>query len=352
MGQVFMQRWGKIIPECISFRENYIMLNVENTRVHDEDKKRGQSDFRVSSSGRYELAPQDEIKDSSYVHYDILQTYLLETKRYKLLTREEEIETAIRAREQNDEKASYMLVVGNLRLVVKIAMDFHRYWIKNLLDLIQEGNLGLLHAVRKFDPYKGTKFSYYASFWIKAYMLKFTIDNWKLVKIGTTQAQRKLFFNLTKERDKLLSQGFDPQPKLMAERLNVKEEEVVEMSQRLGAMEVSLSAPLEGESGESFEALLPDPERNIEEQISEKENRRLLAKKLKKFRKTLCGREIDIFDNRILAEKPETLQELGYKHHISRERIRQIQKNIVSDIEIWLKKEIPHLYMEYASFLH
>lgn len=270
---------------------------------------------------------------------DPLQIYLNSIQRYKLLSREEEIELGNKAQD-NDDKAYHRLVVSNLRLVVKMAMDFHRYWTQNLLDLIQEGNLGLLHAARKFNPCKRTKFSYYASFWIKAYMLKFTIDNWKLIRIGTTQAQRTLFFNLAREREKLIAQGFDPSPWLLAERLHAKEKDIVEMTQRLGAMEVSLSTPLV-ETGESFESLLPNPELNIDEQLSKKESRRLLTKKLRKFRETLHGREIDIFDNRILAETPETLKVLGDKHCISRERIRQIHKKIVSDVAKFLKKEIP-----------
>ena len=170
-------------------------------------------------------------------------------------------------------------------------MDFHRYWTKNLLDLIQEGNLGLLQAVRKFDPYRDIKFSYYASFWIKAYMLKFIMDNWKLVKIGTTQAQRKLFFNLAKERSKLIAQGFDPEPRLLAQRLDVKEEEVVEMSQRLGGWEVSLDSPTgDDDSREAYGALLPDPGIRADDEISEAQGRRILTEKLKEFRATLSGK--------------------------------------------------------------
>ena len=161
----------------------------------------------------------------------------MEISRYELLSREEEKRLAKRVMEKNDREASRRLVTANLRLVVKIAMDFQRYWTRNLLDLIQEGNLGLLRAVEKFDPYREIKFSYYASFWIKAYILKFIMENWKLVKIGTTQNQRKLFFKLSKERDRLLAQGLEPEPKLLAERLDVREDEVVEMTQRLGGGE-------------------------------------------------------------------------------------------------------------------
>lgn len=297
------------------------------------------------------LAPAVVPEEKGLVPYDPLQMYLMEIKKFRLLTREEEMELAIRVREHNDQQAAYILITSNLRLVVKIAMDFHRYWTRSLLDLIQEGNVGLVQAVRKFDPYRGIKFSYYASFWIKAYILKFIMDNWKLVKIGTTQSQRKLFFNLAKERDKLISQGFNPEPRLLAERLDVKEEEVVEMSQRLGGWEVSLSSPVGDDSRESFGAFLPDPGQSAEEQLSEEEARHLLLEKLKEFRKTLSGKEADIFDSRIMAEKPITLQELGDKYHISRERIRQIQERLITKVKKYLKEQIPDFEELYADFL-
>ncbi|RLI53869.1 MAG: RNA polymerase subunit sigma-70 [Candidatus Thorarchaeota archaeon] len=304
-----------------------------------------------NASNLKSLFPAVQREGKAVVPYDPLQAYLLEIKRFSLLTREEEKELAIRVIEKKDERAAHRLITSNLRLVVKIAMDFHRYWTKNLLDLIQEGNLGLIQAVRKFDPYRGIKFSYYASFWIKAYMLKFIMDNWKLVKIGTTQSQRKLFFNLAKERDKLIAQGFAPEPRLLAERLDVREEEVVEMSQRLGGWEVSLSSPIGDDSRESFGDLLPDSEKGVEEQLSEDESQKLLARKIKEFRKTLSGKEADIFDSRIIAEKPLTLRELGDKYHISRERVRQIQEKIIKKIKKWLKDEIENFEEEYYDFL-
>jgi RNA polymerase sigma-32 factor len=290
-------------------------------------------------------------EDRSLVPYDPLQRYLLEIKHYRLLTREEETELAIRVRERQDQQAAYKLVTSNLRLVVKIAMDFHRYWTKSLLDLIQEGNVGLLQAVRKFDPYRGIKFSYYASFWIKAYMLKYIMENWKLVKIGTTQTQRKLFFNLAKERDKLIAQGFEPEPRLLAERLDVKEEEIEEMSQRLGGGEISLNAPVSDDGKEVYGSFLPDPSMAIDEKISEEQNRQLLRRKLKEYRDRFSGKELDIFDNRIMSDNPLTLQELGDKYHISRERVRQIQERIVKNIKKWLTDEIPGFEENFASFI-
>jgi len=305
----------------------------------------------LDESASLSLAAIPSTSRNAVVPYDPLQAYLFEVKKFNLLTRERETELATRVKEENDEEAAYTLITSNLRLVVKIAMDFHRYWTKNLLDLIQEGNLGLLQAVRKFDPYRGIKFSYYASFWIKAYMLKFIMDNWKLVKIGTTQSQRKLFFNLAKERDKLIAEGFSPEPRLLAERLDVKEEEVVEMSQRLGGWEVSLSAPVGDDSKEAFEAFLPDPDSDFEEQLSEAEGRELLMEKLLEFRRSLSGKEADIFDNRILSEDPHTLQELGDKYHISRERVRQIQGKLVKNIKKWLKENISDFEEIYSDFV-
>ena len=284
------------------------------------------------------------------VPLDPLNRYLLDIRRYELLSREEEVELAIRVREENDERAAYRLVTSNLRLVVKIAMGFQRHWTQNLLDLIQEGNVGLLHAVRKFDPFRGIKFSYYSSFWIKAYMLKFIMENLRLVKIGTTQNQRKLFFNLAKERQKMMAEGLTPEPRLLAERLDVKREEVVEMSQRLGGREISVDSPARDDSRETYETILPRPGKDLDERLSGKQSRETLTRELKKFRKTLSGREADVFDSRIMAENPITLQKLGHKYHISRERVRQIQVRIVEKIGEWLKEEIPNFKEEYADF--
>ncbi|MBW1912071.1 MAG: RNA polymerase factor sigma-32 [Deltaproteobacteria bacterium] len=298
-----------------------------------------------------EFSPVVQSGDRSLVPYDPLQMYLSEIKNYNLLTKEEEVELGIRVQEQNDERAAYRLVTSNLRLVVKIAMDFHRYWTKSLLDLIQEGNVGLLQAVKKFDPYRGIKFSYYASFWIKAYMLKFIMENWKLVKIGTTQTQRKLFFNLAKERDKLIAEGFTPETKLLAERLDVRESDVEEMAQRLGGGEVSLNAPVGDNGKEEYGSFLRDKAVELDEQISEVEGRSILLRKLKEYREQLSEKELDIFDNRIMSESPLTLQELGDRYSISRERVRQIQVRIIKNIKKWLISEIPNFEEEFSDFI-
>ncbi len=282
--------------------------------------------------------------------YDHLQIYLLQIKQYRLLSREEEIELGQRVRDHNDEEAVNRLITSNLRLVVKIAMDYHRYWSKNLLDLIQEGNLGLLQAARKFDPSRGVKFSYYASFWIKAYMLKFIMDNSKLVKIGTTQRQRKLFFNLAREKARLMAEGFAPEPKLVAERLDVREEDVIEMTQRLEGGELSLDAPLGEDSGETYGAFLKDSSVSIDEQLTLKEQHVIFVQNLREFRKGLSKREADIFDNRIMAEDPKILKELGDKYQISKERVRQIQQRIIENLTKWSKEQISNFEEEYTDF--
>ena len=286
---------------------------------------------------------------SSVTVADPLRRYLWEISQYELLTREEEVELAKKYQADGDAEAAADLVKANLRLVVKIALDFQRYWMRNLLDLIQEGNIGLMQAVKKFDPFRGIKFSYYASFWIKAYILKFIMDNWKLVKIGTTQAQRRLFYNLKKEKERLQAQGFEPTTKLLAHNLKVKEEEVVEMDQRLGSWELSLEAPLREDSNDQYKDFIPAEGISAEEAVARKELKYLLADKLAKFRETLDGKEAVIFDERIMAEQPATLQEVGEQFDISRERVRQIQVRLVGKIKEFLEDEIPDFADSYGE---
>jgi RNA polymerase sigma-32 factor len=279
--------------------------------------------------------------EKSVVEYDPLQRYLAEISRYRLLSRDEEIDLGKRVQEEGDTEAAYVLATANLRLVVKIALEFQRIWMQNLLDLIQEGNIGLMQAVQKFDPYKNVKFSYYASFWIKAYILKFIMDNWRLVKIGTTQGQRKLFFKLKKEKQYLIDQGFDPHTKLLSERLGVSEQEITEMEQRLDGWDLSLDAPLKEDSNTQRGEFLSSDDESIENQVAKKQIEQLLREKVEEFRTRLTDRELDIFDNRIFTDSPLTLQDIGDKYQISRERVRQLEKNIVKKMTDFFKSKIP-----------
>ena len=255
-------------------------------------------------------------------HADTLQSYLSNISKYKLLTRDQERELALRLRKNADRRATHVLVTSNLRLVVKIALDYQRLWMQNLMDLIQEGNIGLIKAVEKFDLDKNVKFSYYASFWIKAYIFKHLMDNFRLVKLGTTQGQRKLFFRLKKEKQKLRDMGFEPKPELISKRLGVSKKEVIEMDQRINARDVSLDAPLTDNSETARIEFIKTSAEPIEEKISKKEINVILHQGIADFRKEMKKRELDIFDQRIFAENPKTLAELGKQYGISRERVR------------------------------
>lgn len=278
-----------------------------------------------------------------------LQRYLWEARQYPLLSREEQMDLTKRYYEDGDPEAAAQLVTSNLRLVVKIAMDHQRYWMRNLLDLIQEGNIGLLQAVKKFDPFRGIKFSYYASFWIKAYILKFIMDNWRLVRLGTTQAQRKLFYNLRREQEKLRAEGITPGPKLLSSRLGVPEKDVVEMSQRLDSWELSLDAPVRDDSEEAHQSFLPDDKPRADDTLASDELRRLFHDQLMAVRETLDDKEKDILDRRLLAEKPMTLSDLGKDHGISRERVRQIQVRLMNKIRNYLREQIPDFDEQFAG---
>jgi RNA polymerase sigma-32 factor len=289
-------------------------------------------------------------RSTSIVRFDPLQQYFAQIKKYQLLTIEEERRLAIQYREKGDIDAAYKLITSNLRLVVHIALEFQRYWMTNFLDLVQEGNVGLMQAVRKFDPYKGVKLSYYASFWIKAYILKFIIDNWRLVKIGTTQSQRKLFFNLEKERRKLDALGYDPTPKLLGERLDVKEKEVIEMDQRLGGWDVSLESPISSDTKTTHKDFLVSEDVSLDDMLAESELRDIYLAKLEEFSKTLKGKEEYIFKERLLSDSPLSLQNIGDKFGLSKERIRQIEKRLIGKIRRFLKEEIPDFNKSYFMF--
>ena len=275
---------------------------------------------------------------------DPLRAYLSEVRQFKLLSREDEDRLVAAYKKDGDADAAQKIITSNLRLVVKIAMEFQSHWLNNLLDLIQEGNVGLMQALKKFDPGRGVKFSYYASYWIKAYILKYIMDNWRMVKVGTTQAQRKLFYNLRKERDKILKEGLTPAPKLLAERLGVAESEVEEMDMRLSAgREVSLDAPIGPDSDQTQISLLPSDTEGAESALAKSQLKALLKDKLGMFRETLSPREQLILEKRLLAESPVTLQEIGEEFGISRERVRQLEERLKKTLLGFLRKEMPDL---------
>lgn len=263
---------------------------------------------------------------------DSLQLYLREISRFPLLKPEEEHDLAVRVRDDNDPDAAFRLVSSHLRLVVRIAMDFQRRWMQNVLDLVQEGNVGLMRAVHKFDPDKGIKFSYYASFWIKAYILKFIMDNWRMVKIGTTQVQRKLFYNLNRERQKLIAQGFDPDAAMLSERLGVSEAQINEMDQRLASTDLSLNVQVGDEGGATRMDFLPALDQGAEERLASAEVARLVRAQLKTILPKLNDKEQYILRHRLLTDEPVTLREIGERYNITRERVRQLEARLLEKI--------------------
>ncbi len=273
---------------------------------------------------------------------DPLTIYVEQIRRFPLLSREEENVLARHFRKTGDPDAARRLIGANLRLVVKIAHEYKRA-AQSLLDLVQEGNLGLVHALRKFDPDRGVRLSSYGVFWVRAYMLRFILNNWHLVKLGTTPAQRKLFFNLRKEQNKLEHDGFRATTARLAEAMSLPESEVVDMQLRLTQGETSLDAPIghgpDGDERTRLE-LLPDSGQPPDEMAAASELRDRLGRTMAAFGAALTGREQTIFQNRLISEEPLTLQEIGRMYSISRERARQVEKQLVKKLKNYLRREL------------
>ncbi len=288
-------------------------------------------------------APHSEASPASITRFDPMGAYLREVQRHPLLTPEETHALAVRFLETQDPAAAAALVTSNLRLVVKIAYEYRRAY-KNIMDLVQEGNIGLMQAVKRYDPYRGVKLSSYAAWWIRAYILRFILNNWRLVKLGTTQAQRKLFFNLRKKRAELQAMGIDPTNAEIAKQLNVPESDVAEMDVRLQASEKSLDAPVGDAEGRAIAKvdMMPSVLDGPEALLADEEVQALLKEKLAEFRKTLEGKEkeLAIFDERLVADEPLTLQELGDRYGISRERVRQLEQRLTSRLREYLQTEM------------
>jgi len=280
---------------------------------------------------------------TSMERLDPMAAYLREVQRHPLLTPEETHDLAVKFVDTQDPRLAARLVTANLRLVVKIAYEYRRAY-KNIMDLVQEGNIGLMQAVKRYDPYRGVKLSSYAAWWIRAYILRFILNNWRLVKLGTTQAQRKLFFNLRKKRAELQAMGIDPTNAEIAKQLNVPESDVAEMDVRLAQSEKSLDAPVGDADGRAITKvdMMPAVGAGPETMMADEELQALLKDKLKDFRETLVGKEKDlaIFDMRLVADDPLTLQDLGDRFGISRERVRQLEQRLLGRLRDYLKREM------------
>ncbi len=283
-----------------------------------------------------ESADVEIVGPTEIAPYDPLRRYMAEISRFTPLSREEEHELALHYRETEDREAAYRLVTSNLKLVVKIAMIYQKVY-RNLLDLIQEGNLGLIQAVRRFDPDRGTRLPTYAAWWIKAYILKFLLDNTRMVKIGTTNTRRKILMNLNREKRELEAKGIVPTSKLLAENLGVDETELLEVEQGMSGQDISLDAPLSDENSDTrYIDTLNLMEQSVDEKIAHGEFRELLEKKFADFAETLSERERMILNRRLIAEEPETLQQLADQYRISREAIRVAEKKLVAKLKKYM----------------
>ena len=265
-----------------------------------------------------------------------LDIYIAEINRFPLLTAEDEFKFAVRLKKHNDIEAAEKLVVSNLRFVVKIAHEYRNYGFK-LADLIQEGNIGLIHAVKKFDPYKGYRLISYAVWWIRAYIQNYLIKSWSIVKIGTTQAQRKLFFKLSQAKKQLetLSKK-KPEFAEIAEALGVKGSEVAEMDLRMGSRDVSLHEFIGDEGDTTHIDLLAYEGDDQEVALIKHEEKSLVKRDIASALANLSERESYIILNRVMADNPETLQEIGNKFNITRERARQIEKQALKKVQLAL----------------
>lgn len=278
-------------------------------------------------------------KDRSLARLDPLSAYLSEIRKYEGLSEEEEKALAIQFMKTGDLNAAYRLTTANLTLVVRIAMTYRREW-QNVMDLVQEGNIGLMKAVKNFDPFRGVRLSAYASWWIKSYILKYILDNWRLVRVGTTNVRRKLLYNLRKEKEKLEREGFAPTTKLLAERFGVAESEVIDVQASLGAADVSVDTPTHEGSTQTPLHTLTDstsPETHLEAlQIRE-----ALMEKIETFKKSLKPIELEILANRLLGDSPRSLQEIGDDYTITREAVRQAEQRLIKKLKTYLEENLP-----------
>ncbi len=270
-----------------------------------------------------------------------LDSYMRDLRRYPMVTRDREEELAREFSRTRNPELAHQLITANLRLVVKIAYQYRRAR-RSLLDLVQEGNEGLVQAVLRYDPERGVKLSSFAAWWIRARMLKSILNDSRLVKLGTTQAQRKLFFNLRKEQEKLEASGFVVTDSMLAEKLSVSEHEVTEMRQRLSGAEASLDAPIASEDGARtvLDLLQGNNAQRPDVMVEGREFYHKLCRKLAEFEKTLSGRSLMLFRERLMSEQPKTLKEIGEAHGISRERMRQIEVGLLARLKAFLEREL------------
>jgi len=279
-----------------------------------------------------EPVPERPSSSKAIAPSDPMARYLQEIRRYPLLTKEQEYELAVRYRETHDPKAAEALVTANLRFVVKVAAEYAKFGAR-LIDLVQEGNIGLMHAVREYNPYKGVRLITYAVWWIRGYIQEYLMRQYSMVRIGTTAAQRKLFYQLQKQKEQLERMNPDQAVAQLSGRLGVSEQEVVNMQQRLSSRDISLDKPLSDAQNDTLLSMQTSPfEESIDDQLGTMEEIEILKSGIDKIRPELNEKEIDILESRLLSDDPLTLQDIGDKYSITREAVRQIEQRLIEKI--------------------
>ncbi len=299
----------------------------EQHEVEQEAAPRNVLPERAGSAGP--LAPSDPL------HY-----YLAMVRAIPRLTPDEEHQLAVRVREHNDPDAALKLVTANLWLAVSIAFEF-RSQFQNMLDLIQEGNIGLMRAIQKFDPFRGVPLPSYATYWVRAYIIKYILDNWRLVRVGTTNTRRKLLFNLNKATRELRNAGIDPTPKRLAEHFSTTEDEVTEVQKSLSAGDVSLETPLDSEGGHTYADIIGDARRTPAREVEEEEMFSMVRRHIADFAKGLKDSDRAILEERLMSEDPLTLSQIGEKYGVTREAVRQAEVRLMKRLKTYLQEKIP-----------
>ncbi|QPJ61401.1 MAG: sigma-70 family RNA polymerase sigma factor [Candidatus Nitronauta litoralis] len=314
-------------PEVLDLNDELGNEDPEDTGEKPDD----------GASGRNLPIPRPS---GSLARLDPLAAYLNEIRSYKDLTEEEEHELAVKFKETGDVKAAYRLATHNLTLVVKIAMTYRREW-ENMMDLIQEGNVGLMKAVQHFDPFRGVRLPAYASWWIKAYILKFILDNWRLVKVGTTNTRRKLLYNLKKEKARLEEMGIDPTSKNLAEHFGVDEKEIIDVEASIGAADVAMDTPTHPDSALTPAQTISDGKTGHADEVVEENFFHVLREKIEGFMENLKPVERDLIATRILSENPRSLKEIGEDYGVTREAVRQSEQRLLKKMKLYLAEHLP-----------
>lgn len=337
-------------PETISRSVSAVVVDDDHpdtTRVHTDTDHDGSTqsynrdtdqdpiddtDFIDSAADLPVLATSTSKSSNALTSADPVALYLSEVRKYPLLSREQEQELAKKYFETKDPAAAQALVTANLRFVVKVAAEYSRFGAR-MIDLIQEGNVGLMHAVRDFNPYKGVRLITYAVWWIRGYIQEYLMKQYSMVKIGTTQNQKRLFYQLQKEKAALDAMGKNPDIKLIAEKMGIPADEVMEMSQRMSGRDVSLDAPLDDDSPVSLKDLQRVSNDSPESALEKEEQLSILREKIDELKGDLNPKEIFILEERLLADEPLTLQEIGDKFKTTREAVRQMEVRVMKKIK-------------------